>query len=336
MSFLKSIGVLISGTAIAHGITALALPVLSRLYSPVEFSSLALFSALVSIIAVSACLRFDVAVALPEKNNDAVDVLALALIVACVVVILLFVILFFASSQINTLLNQPNLSSYLWLVPVSVFLASACSALQMWFVRVKQFALVSKSRVAQSGMAAGTQTSAGALGIGTIGLLVGYVMNTGAAFFILGYCFLQNKENRAAIRKISLPTLKKAYRDHDQFPKYSALEALSNAASIQLPIILIAILALPKEAGYLTMATYVMQAPMALVGVAVGQVYLSQAAEKHREGQLLDFTREVLRGLIKGGVPPLLAIGILAPFSFSVIFGAEWNRAGYLGSYCSF
>jgi O-antigen/teichoic acid export membrane protein len=322
--------VLISGTVVAHGITALVLPILSRLYSPVEFSSLALFSALVSIIAAAACLRFDVAVAVPENNNDAVNVLVLALVTSCAVAIVLFAITFFASSQIISVLNQPSLSEYLWLAPISVFLASAVSALQMWFVRTKQFALVSKSRIAQSAVAAGVQTSTGAVGLGTIGLLTGYVLNFGAAFFILGCRFLENRENRASIRNISLPSLKKAFKDHDRFPKYSALEALSNAASIQLPIVLIAIVALPKEAGYLTLATYVIQAPMALVGVAVGQVYLSQASEKHREGRLHDFTCEVLRGLIKGGAPPLLAIGIVAPFTFGVIFGSDWDRAGSL------
>ena len=57
--FLRAVLVLVGGTAFAHAITALALPILTRLYSPADFSTLAVFSSLLSIVAVAACFRFD-------------------------------------------------------------------------------------------------------------------------------------------------------------------------------------------------------------------------------------------------------------------------------------
>jgi O-antigen/teichoic acid export membrane protein len=200
----------------------------------------------------------------------------------------------------------------------------------MWFVRQRQFQMVARSRITQSTAAAGVQVTSGALSTGPSGLLFGYAMNTGAACLILGYSLLQDKSNRSAIKATTWQSIKQAFKDYDRFPKYSTWEALSNTASIQLPIILIAAVAAPKEAGYLMMANYVMQAPTALIGAAVGQVYLSQAAEKHRQGKLSEFTNEVLRGLFRTGVAPLLAIGAIAPFTFGLIFGTGWDRAGIL------
>lgn len=49
-NFIRSVGVLVGGTALAHGITALALPELSRLYSPADFSALFVFTSLLFII----------------------------------------------------------------------------------------------------------------------------------------------------------------------------------------------------------------------------------------------------------------------------------------------
>ncbi|OSZ71683.1 lipopolysaccharide biosynthesis protein [Hydrogenophaga sp. IBVHS1] len=330
MSFLRSVAVLVGGTALGHGITAAALPVLSRLYTPADFSLLAVFAGLVSIISVVACLRFDVAVALPEEDEEALRLLALALgtALACSFVVLIAVLV--APSRIAHWLNQSGLQAYLWLLPVSVLLGGGYSALQMWFVREKAFALIAKSRVAQSTASASTQIASGALAVGPGGLLLGHTMNTGAACLFLGYRLLADHATRAAFKRLTWRELRLTFQRYDRFPKYSTFEALCNSAAIHLPVIMIAALAAPTEAGYLMLATYVMQAPMALVGAAVGQVYLAGAAHKHRQGQLGEFTAEVLGGLLKTGIGPLLAVGIVSPAIFGLIFGAGWERAGVL------
>ena len=63
-TFIRAVAVLVGGSAIAHGITAVALPVLTRLYTPADFSVLAVFSGILSVVSVAACLRFDIAVSI--------------------------------------------------------------------------------------------------------------------------------------------------------------------------------------------------------------------------------------------------------------------------------
>lgn len=330
MSFLRSVTVLVSGTALGHGITAGALPILSRLYAPAEFSLLAVFAGLVSIISVAACLRFDVAVALPEHDGDALILLCLSLGLALLISVALGTLVLLAPDWIAASLNQPGLRPHLWLVPVSVLLAGGYSALQMWFVRQKEFSLLARSRVVQSLGAATIQAAGGVLRAGPAGLLMGHAMNSGLACGLLGYRLLSEMQHRTAIRAITWWSIRNTWRTYERFPKFSTLEAISNNAAIHLPIIMIAALAAPAEAGYLMMATYVMQAPMALIGSAVGQVYLSQAVHEHRQGKLGPFTADVLAGLIKTGAGPLLAVGIVAPAAFGLVFGPGWERAGVL------
>lgn len=327
-SFIRSVGVLVGGTALAHGITALALPLLSRLYSPADFSALAVFTSLLSIISVAACLRFDVAVTIPHRDIDAANLLALALGCAAVVSLLVAVPVLLVPERITGWLNQATLRSHLWLLPVGVLLAASYSALQGWLVRKKEFGQIARSRVAQSAAAAGTQVSMGMAGVGTFGLLLGYVLNAGAACIVLGYRVVRFE--RESLRAITWPGMRAMAVEHHRFPKYSTWEALSNSAAIQVPIIMIAAMAVGPEAGYLSMAMYVMQAPMALVGSAIGQVYLSRAPAEHRAGRLGTFTAEVFGGLLKAGVGPLLFVGIVSPFAFPFVFGEEWRRAGHL------
>ena len=321
-------GVLVGGTALAHGITALALPVLSRLYSPAEFSTLAVFASLLSIVSVAACLRFDVAVSIPRQDSDAANLLALALGCALIISLLVAVPALLIPDQIARWTNQAKLGTHLWLLPIGVALAASYSALQGWMVRKKSFGMIARSRIVQSAAAAGTQISMGTSGVGSFGLLVGYVLNAGAACVVLGFRLLRFE--RAALREVTWPGMRAMAIEHHRFPKYSTWEALCNSAAIQIPIIMIAAMAIGPEAGYLSMAMYVMQAPMALVGTAIGQVYLSNAPAEYREGRLGAFTAEVFGGLLKAGVGPLLFVGIVSPLAFPFVFGEDWRRAGYL------
>jgi len=69
---------------------------------------------------------------------------------------------------------------------------------------------------------------------------------------------------------------------------------------------------------------------MGLIGNAVSQVYVSRAADSLRNGQLAPLTANVLGGLFRSGVGPLIFAGIVSPDVFQVIFGHEWRRAGEL------
>lgn len=322
--FLRSVLLLVSGTALAHGITAAAMPLLSRIYTPAEFGLLAVFASCLGIVSVVACLRLELAIALPDSLREAEDVLLLALLTCLGLSVLLCVPTLGAPGHLASWLGQPALAPYLWLLPLGVLLAGSYSAFQFWHVRGSHFKLLAKSRIAQSGGSAATQLCLGILGAGPVGLLIGHVMNTGIACVALG----------SALRRTSpLPSPKRLLdllSTYRRFPLLSAPEAMANSAALHMPVILIASSVAPAEAGFLTMAMFVIQAPMSLIGTAISQVYLSQAPQALREQRLANFTGEVFAGLWKAGAGPLLALGLLAPLIFEPIFGSGWARAGWL------
>lgn len=322
--FVSAVVALIGGTVIAHALTAAALPVLSRLYSPSDFGLLAVLSGAVALVAVAAGLRYDIAVAIPDDDDDALHLAALAAICTATVSAVLGIIIAIAPQGVASLLGQPSLAPLLWLMPVGVLLASLYSALQFWHGRRRQFTLLARTRVVQAGCSSGTQIGLGWLGAGPAGLLSGLVVNPGLAVVSLGWPLLRE------VRRLRLPRLRSVAIQYSRFPKYSSLEALANSATIQLPIIMIAALAARSEAGFLAMAMYAMQAPMALMGSAIGQVFVSGAPAEHRAGRLGIFTAEIVAGLMKVGIGPLLSAGLLAPGLFALVLGSEWERAGHM------
>lgn len=325
--FLRAVWLLVGGASFAHAITALTLPILTRLYSPLDFSLLAVFTGVVATAAVAACLRFDVAVPLPDDDGQAINVLALGLI-ACLAISGLIGLLLLALGAAAVDFGQPALAPFLWLVPFGVFLMGAFSALQNWFIRRKGFASIAAARIGQSTAASAAQVTLGAAGVGPAGLIVGQMINSGAGCVGLLVRFLRT--DRGLLRSIDRGGLKAAWRRYERFPRLSAMEALFNSAGMQVPIIMIAVLAVGADAGFLSLAMFVMQAPMGLIGNAVSQVYVSRAPDADRRGQLGPLTANVLGGLFRSGVGPLIFAGIVSPDVFQVIFGHEWRRAGEL------
>ena len=327
-NFVRHVSVLAGGTAFAQALAILALPLLTRIYSPSEFGVLAVFGALLGMISVIACLRYEIAIPLPESDVTAANLLAVALggVVATTAVVMLAT--FVLGDQIAYWMNAPLLAQYLWLLPIGIAATGAYSVFQYWATRKKAFVRIARTRVEQSVGGVSTQVFMGWGGMGVWGLIVGQIVSSGAGFFGLARrAFI---EDRGAFEHVSISAMKNVAREYVRFPKYSTFEALTNNASVQLPIILIAGLTISAEVGYLMLAMRLMQAPMGLIGSSISQVYFSRAVEEHRNGRLGEFTARVMEQLAKVGAGPLIFAGILSPVLFGYIFGVQWTRAGEL------
>ncbi len=324
--FLKAVSVLVGGTAFAQGIAILALPILTRLYTPEEFSLYAIYASLLLTLSVASCLRFEIAIPIAEDDNEAIYLVLLALLSNFIISLLIGLIIWIFNSDIVFLLRQPDFSHLIWLVPIGVFFSGLYNSLQYWTTRKKFFSLIAKTRMLQSVSGTSIQIVMGFMGFSVFGLIVGQIIKVSSGIKSLALGFYKEAYN--PIRSMNLRELKRIFKKNDKFPKYSALEALTNSAAIQLPIILIAALALDAEAGYLMLAMQIMAIPVGFIGGAVAQVYLAHASEKYSKGELTQYTYKCILQLLKIGVIPLFIICFLAPSIVPFIFGEAWDRTG--------
>ncbi|MFB9149857.1 lipopolysaccharide biosynthesis protein [Roseovarius ramblicola] len=327
-SFARNVGVLTGGTAFAQGLAVLALPLLTRLYSPEDFALLAVYVAIIGIATVVSCLRYNIAIPLPEDDADGMALLAVALIAATVISGLLAVPVLLAPARTAALLGQPGLAPYLWMVPLGVFLASAYNALQYWASRNKRFGLVTRTRMTRAVGGIGTQAAIGAAAPSPLGLLFGHMLYGGLG--VIGLARDLWRRDRPILRRTDGARIVGIASVFRRFPMWSVPEALFNTAGVQVPVILIAAAAAGPEAGFLMLAMRVMGLPMGLVGSSVSQVFLAEAPARLRDGTLAAFTRSTMWTLFRTGAPPLVAVGALSPLLFPLVFGAEWARAGWL------
>jgi O-antigen/teichoic acid export membrane protein len=328
-SFARNVGILAGGTALAQALSVLALPVITRLYTPEDFSVLAVYAALLGMIGVVACLRFEIAIPLPSDDFEAANLMVLGLFFTTIISALVFLLVILVPEQIANGLGLSALQTYLWLLPIGVWLTGAFGCVQYWATRRKQFSDIAQTRMTQSVGSLLVQVLL--TKTGPWGLLLGQVTSSGAGFIKLGKVAWSDMQ--AHKQHITRETLKSSFRKNSQFPKFSIFESLANVGTVQIPIIIIAATAIGPEAGFALLAMKATAVPLGLIGGSISQVYLSRASDELRAGKLPEFTQKIAVGLMGAGVGPLICIGIMASDLLPLVFGAKWGRAGEIVSW---
>ena len=332
-SFARHVSILTGGTVIAQGLAFLALPLLTRLYTPENFSLFAIYTSALGIIATVASGRYNLAITMPRDDHAALAVLSVALLCTLVTTALVTLMILVTSNLTDSWLHAsigkyPDARQYLWLLPVGVLAYGAYDAIQYWTSRKRRFDTITRTRITRAIGGVTAQLAWGASSSGPLGLLVGHVVYGALGIVALARDLFER--DRAMLRLISWRACKRQAKAFRRFPTLSVPEALLNVVGLHLPIIMIGLLNPGAEAGQLMLAMTVIGAPMALIGSSVSQVYISEAPDRLRDGTLTAFTRQTMWTMFKYSAPLLVVMGLIAPFAFPLVFGQEWTRAGLL------
>lgn len=328
-AFARGVSVLVGGTASAQLVVLLAAPLLTRLYTPDDFGVLAVYVGILSLFSVIASLRYELAIPLPEEENDVVALTLLILLIVTVVAGLSGVMVLFWGDSLAQLLQAPMLANYLWLLPVGVLLTGIYQVFTYWSVRLKHFPVLAKTKLWQQLVTAAVQISV--FKVGGIGLIFGQVSGQGVGVFTLARSVIfRDSWKRLSFEKIKYVALR--YRN---FPIFSTWGGFLNVAGTQLPPILFASIFGAAAAGFYALAHRIIALPMTVIGQAVGQVFLSNAAVRFREGRLPGLVISAHRALIKIILPPVLFLILFGPESFVIVFGEQWIQSGEVASWLS-
>lgn len=320
---------LVSGTTLAQALGILATPILTRLYAPEAFGLLALFASIASLLGIVACLRYEYAIPLPERESDAA-----ALVVACLgftalITGITFTVVALAGEWMVAMLQAPELGDLLWLIPVFVALSGIAMAFNFWHSRARRFGGISLANVLGAASTTGGKLGAGWAGYAHSGSLivmtvVGQAITTTwltvSALRHAGRLFLAN----AAFRPVWAQLVR--YR---KFPVYDVWGALLNNASWQVPALLFAACFSQAVVGFYALAFRFICLPMSLIGLSMSQVFYQRLSASRARGEPLSplvlgvFSRMAALGLF-----PALIFAIAGPELFAVTFGAHWSEAG--------
>ncbi|WP_431875781.1 lipopolysaccharide biosynthesis protein [Micromonospora marina] len=317
-----------AGSAGGQLLALAAAPLLARLYRPVDFGVLAVIAALVVIVGTVAALRFEMAVPLPEREEDARALVRLGLAAAAGTAILGSVVVLLVGDRVAAWFAQPELVHWLWVVPPSAAAMGVVLVLNQFAVRHRRYGVIGRRNLLQSLAVVVTQVGAGVAGLRPGGLALGFGFGQVAAAAVL----LRGAGGRDATARTPRrrPRLLAVARRYRRFPFLLAPSGLLNILGMQLPVLLIAYWYGSAVAGWLGLTQRMIAMPAALVASAVAQVYLGEIAriarEQPRGGRRVFLGASRKLALIAG--PGALLVVVAAPTAFSLVFGAQWHSSG--------
>lgn len=330
--FTKNVLTLMTGSTIAQAIPIAISPILTRLYTPTDYGIVALYMSIASVASIAATGRYEMAIMLPKKEDDAINIFFLSIIITFFICIFSFIIIMIFNSEITDFLGNKEISKLLYLVPVSVLLTGIFQSLKYWSNRKKYFKSLASNSVLQTGTGSVLNVSFGFFGFGGGGLISAGLMSQCIGIFFIGKnIFKRDKQLINKKNNLKILALIKKYKKMPLFNLPNSLIDTFRASGIN---ILIAKLFTTSSLGQYSLAWRMVVTPASLIGNSLSQVLFQKLASSKKQ----ELNSLVISFIIKASfiaLPMYLVIYFFASSLFSFVFGENWKLAGQVASVLS-
>lgn len=330
-SLFRGILLISGGTVISQIIGILTMLIIAHIYTPVDFGILAVYSSVLSIVALISSLRYELAIPLPKEDVKAANLLTLCFVLTVAMGLFIAIIVTFYSGLIISFMDIQQLSPFLWLIIIGFMGLNVYQILNYWAIRKRDYARITYTKLNQTIAGSLSKIVLGILSFGTYGLLVGDIISkiSGIGTFIT----ILVKQDLKSFKEVNIKGIVVVAKEYYKFPLYSFSASILNTIALQLPFIIIPLFYGLQEAGYYSLAFSVLGIPASLIGGSISQAFFGEIALLIRENpQKLESTyKNTTFKLLLISIPIILTISIISPYVFPIIFGEKWIKAG---SYC--
>lgn len=331
--YVKSVSVLMAGTLLSQFIMAASSVFLTRLYTPESFGQFTIFTSLLAIVGGIVTLKYELAIPLAKSEPEAINIFTLSFL--CTLSIsLIFVVLTNTYIYFSPINPHKLVLRYVSLALVAVGFYQTFNYLLIYLNQYRTLALakvlLSLTMVLGQILLAVSEWSTNQ------GLILGMIIGQ---FLVVVFLFraVPNIGNQLPFRfefaKNRYQTLKAIALEYSKFPKYSSFSAVLSSLSLFLPSLLIVYGFGTSIGGLFALSERVLKIPLAIIGNAIGQVYLGKAGKLIQQfpsgsHKLRLFFQRLSVLLLVLGCIILFPIGFFAPKGFGFIFGSDWYQAG--------
>jgi len=325
--FNKNILVLLSGTTIAQALPIVMMPVLTRLYTPAEFGVLAIFVAITTILGAIANARYELALTLPETDDEAITVAALGLAIATGFSLVLLIPFVLFNGAVTALFDNTAISTWLYFVPLVVWLIGLFNVFNFLNTRLKRYRDIAVSHVFRSASMVGVQMLLGVFKAGSAGLVSGQIISQLAVAVRIGHGL---PIKRIFKQICDIASLKIAALRFRRFFVFMLPATLMNSLSANFITLYLPVIFSIKTLGFYSLAQRALGAPSALIGSSIGQVYMQEAsAERLETGNVRRAFSKALKKLAVLSVIIFMPLYFVVEDLFALVFGENWRIAGY-------
>jgi len=325
--FARNVLTLITGTTIAQAIPIAISPILTRVYSPEDFGVFSLYMSVVSIVAVIATGRYELAIMLPKEDKDAANIAALSILISFIISFTTLLIVFVFNTAITDLLGNPKISNWLYFIPVTVLLTGIYQSFNYWANRQKEYKRLASSRIMQSFTTSGSNLGMGFGGFGFSGLILGNLFGQLlATVYLVRRVIFDDRKYLKLITKNEMYLLLKKYI---KFPKFDLSASLLNVSAQQVSNILFNTMFSSSIAGYYYLTQRMLGLPVSIVAASILDVFKEQASKDFQSrGDAKEIYLKTFKKLFFLSLIPSILLYIFAIDIFTLVFGSSWAISG--------
>lgn len=322
----RGVAQIVLGTVVGQGLLIAISPILSRLYGPVDFGVLQVFTGVVAITAVVASLRLELAIPLASDVRQARAVLRVGLLAVAVVAVAVWLIGWLSSDLWATTRTLRGLADAWWLVPFTLAAIAVFQLVSAMLTRAERYGDLAGRNAAQGIGTAAAQLGFGIAGVRPLGLLLG--MSIGR---LAGLATLAGRRSRSEpVGSIGTADLRAALSRFRRFPLVTTWSGVLNVCGQYAPFFVFALTYGDKPTGWLAFTARLLAVPVTVIGQAVAQVFIGRGAAARRDetGDLPRLVRLAVRRLAVLGAGPAVLLAVIGPWAFQFVFGDAWERSG--------
>lgn len=324
--FARNVLTLMTGTTIAQAIPIAISPILTRIYTPEDFGVLALFISITYIIGSISNGRYELALMLPEEDEDAINIFILGMLIVFFLSLSLLILVIIFNHQLVMFFKNKQIGVWLYFVPLTVFFIGGFNMLSYYNNRKRQYKDIAKANVAKSLVMSVVQVFLGFLKLGVGGLIVGQIMSHFSANVKLLKNVIKDKAVLSSIDKVKIRKMAIRYK---KFPTISLGATFSNSLSAQLNPIIISTIYSTSGLGFFSLTEKALSAPAAFIGKSIGQVFFEEASKKKEDkDKLSKVFNTTIKKLIIIGFPIFLLMFLIVKPIFIFVFGEGWEISG--------
>jgi len=325
---LKGIVIIGSGTVVAQLLGIVFIPIITRIYPPAVYGTLAVFSSLLAILIVGSSFRYELTLPLPEEDDDAEYLLILSLGIISVLTIILFIILAIAGDFLAGIFHFEFIRPYYWLFCLAFFLISLYQILTFWALRSKDYVTITRTRISQSISGSITKIILGLLAFGSFGLICGEIIGRMVGIGTLGRRILPKMW--VTLHDLDTKKVRALAYQYRKFPIFSMPSSFINEISLQVPTLFMSGIFGFEVVGLYALTYSMLVLPVSLVANSMAQVFIGESSDlfRHRPEELLPLYQKTTKKLFLFGAPIIFTGAIISPIVFPLIFGSAWKDAG--------
>lgn len=330
--FLQNVILLGSGTAIGQLLAFLVMPLVTRLYTPEDLGILQVFLLVIMLTMPFSHLGYHAAIPLQRSKSRVINLIALSGVLILSFGVLASIVLYWYGSWIFERFNTPVIGDYWLLLVIAIMAGAVYEVLASLAVKEYRFGEIARTRITQSIAYSLGRIGFGMLAMGAIGLIISVVGGQFAGIYrFLKLMIAEYHQTFSSIRVRLVLGLAIRYR---KFAIFNTPSSIFGIFSHWFPTAYVAWQFGPQTTGYVSLAFFILVAPMSLVGVAIEKSFYAEVCQlgKQRADEINRLIMRIIKYMLLLMVLPVLMVMIWGDVLFSIVFGEQWMVSGEYAS----